>query len=73
MSRLTDVLPRSMRGGHAADSRALAPIVTAATRPGDVVMVKGSAGSRTGLIVNALRELASGDGERREIHAVNGE
>jgi UDP-N-acetylmuramyl pentapeptide synthase len=29
-------------------------MVAAAVRPGDVVMVKGSAGSRTGVIVAAL-------------------
>lgn len=73
MSRLTDALPRSMRGGHAADSKILTPMVTAAVRPGDVVMVKGSAGSRTGLIVKALQGLASGAGARCEMRTVNGE
>jgi len=38
----------------------LAPIVTGAVKGGDVIMVKGSLGSRTGLIVDALAALDSG-------------
>ena len=44
-----------MRGAHAPDSAALSPQVGAAVRRGDVVLVKGSLGSRMGLIVEALR------------------
>jgi UDP-N-acetylmuramoyl-tripeptide--D-alanyl-D-alanine ligase len=47
-----------LRGGHAPDSTQLAPMVAAALRSGDVVMIKGSAGSRMGLIVSHLTELA---------------
>lgn len=61
MARLADVLPPSMRGGHAADAASLVPVAAAAVRPGDVVAVKGSAGSRMGLIVEALRALDGGD------------
>ena len=57
MAHLAAALPASMRGGHAVDSAALVPLVTAAVRPGDVVTVKGSAGSRMGLIVEALLAL----------------
>ncbi len=60
MASLWDALPKSLRGGHATDSETLAPIVLAALRPGDVVMVKGSAGSRMGRIVEAIRELGRG-------------
>ncbi len=74
MAHLFEVLPAGMRGGHAADSATLALIVTAAVRVGDVVTVKGSAGSRMGLVVEALRALdlsrASLAGAAR---AVNGE
>jgi UDP-N-acetylmuramoyl-tripeptide--D-alanyl-D-alanine ligase len=56
MANLDAALPETMRGGHAADSEALAPIVRQAVRAGDVVMVKGSAGSRMGRIVTALVE-----------------
>jgi UDP-N-acetylmuramoyl-tripeptide--D-alanyl-D-alanine ligase len=60
MAHLAAALPASMRGGHADDSASLVPLVTAAVRPGDVVTVKGSAGSRMGLIVEALGALGVG-------------
>ena len=71
MSRLWEALPRAMRGGHAADSKSLVPMVVSTIRPGDVVMVKGSAGSRTGLVVEALMALGSnGDSPKQ---AANGQ
>ena len=54
MRGLHDSLPHRIRGGHADDSAALAPIVAVALRPGDVVLVKGSLGSRMNRIVQAL-------------------
>lgn len=71
MARLWDALPATMQGDHAADSETLVSRVVAAVRPGDVVMVKGSAGTRTGLIVKALLGMGSdgGDAPRR---AANG-
>jgi UDP-N-acetylmuramoyl-tripeptide--D-alanyl-D-alanine ligase len=54
MRGLHDSLPHRIRGGHADDSAALAPIVAAALRPGDVVLVKGSLGSRMNRIVQVL-------------------
>ena len=60
MASLWDALPKFLRGGHAAGSEALAPMVLAALRPGDIVMVKGSAGSRMGRIVEAIRDLRRG-------------
>ena len=54
MRRLHDLLPDRIRGVHADDSAALAPIVAAALRPGDAVLVKGSLGSRMNRIVQAL-------------------
>ncbi|MGE4218402.1 MAG: glutamate ligase domain-containing protein, partial [Alphaproteobacteria bacterium] len=56
--RLFDALAPERRGARAADSAALAPMVAAAVRPGDAVMVKGSAGSRMGRVVDALLALA---------------
>ena len=53
---LRDALPEDRRGIHADDSAALAPLVKAAVKAGDVVMVKGSAGSRMGRVVKALQE-----------------
>lgn len=57
MSALRDSLPASMQAGHAANSADLAPRVIAGVRPGDVVMVKGSAGSRMNVVVQALLDL----------------
>ena len=54
MAALQDALPRGMRGGHAADSQAVVPVVQQAIRPGDTVMVKGSLGSRMALVVEAI-------------------
>ncbi|MDO8605333.1 MAG: UDP-N-acetylmuramoylalanyl-D-glutamyl-2,6-diaminopimelate--D-alanyl-D-alanine ligase [Phaeospirillum sp.] len=56
MAHLHQALAEQRRGGHAGDSEALAPLVRAAIRAGDVVMVKGSAGSRMGRVVQALAE-----------------
>ncbi|HET9018784.1 MAG TPA: UDP-N-acetylmuramoyl-tripeptide--D-alanyl-D-alanine ligase [Acetobacteraceae bacterium] len=54
MRHLHDSLPDRIRGVHADDSAALAPIVATALRPGDAVLVKGSLGSRMNRIVQAL-------------------
>jgi len=47
-------LPAQHRGGHFPDSTSLAPALCAALKPGDAVLVKGSLGSRMGLIITAL-------------------
>ncbi len=54
MGALNEALPREKRAGHAAKAEELLPLVRKLIRPGDVVMVKGSHGSRMGLIVDAL-------------------
>jgi UDP-N-acetylmuramoyl-tripeptide--D-alanyl-D-alanine ligase len=54
MARLYDALPPALRGAHAPNSEALVPLVRAAVKAGDVVVVKGSLGSRMGRIVDAL-------------------
>ena len=68
MAGLFDALPRSMRGGSQENSLELAPVVSRAIRPGDVVMVKGSLGSRMARVVDALLDL----GERTPTRAANG-
>ena len=50
-------LPETIRGVHAPDSQALIPAVREAVKAGDVVLVKGSLGSRMAPIVEALRAL----------------
>ena len=55
MRGLYEILPAARRGTWAVDSAALKDDVLSAVRPGDTVMVKGSLGSRMGLIVEALK------------------
>jgi UDP-N-acetylmuramoyl-tripeptide--D-alanyl-D-alanine ligase len=57
MAALSAALPARLRAAHAADSAALLPKVAAAVRAGDVVMVKGSLGSKMTPIVEALLAL----------------
>ena len=51
---LFDSLPQSMQGAHAETAAALASLVKAALRDGDVVLVKGSYGSRMRDVISAL-------------------
>ena len=57
MKSLWDALPPTRRGGYAETAAELAPQVARAAEPGDVVMVKGSNGSKAGLIAQALGAL----------------
>jgi UDP-N-acetylmuramoyl-tripeptide--D-alanyl-D-alanine ligase len=54
MKSLFDAVPARKRGAHAADSEILAPILRASLAQGDVVLVKGSLGSRMKRVVTAL-------------------
>jgi UDP-N-acetylmuramoyl-tripeptide--D-alanyl-D-alanine ligase len=68
MKSLWDALPPTRRGGYAETAAELAPQVTRAAEPGDVVMVKGSNGSKAGAVAAALAALdarppVSGAGE----------
>jgi UDP-N-acetylmuramoyl-tripeptide--D-alanyl-D-alanine ligase len=54
MHSLWEALPSNRRGGYAETSAALEPAVLDALGAGDVVMVKGSLGSKMGPIVKAL-------------------
>ena len=55
MAHLHAAVAPARRGAHAPDAQALLPLVAAAVAPGDVILVKGSLGSRMGPIVEALR------------------
>jgi UDP-N-acetylmuramoyl-tripeptide--D-alanyl-D-alanine ligase len=57
MRGLWQALPASRRGGYAENSTALEAQVLRAIRAGDVVMVKGSLGSRMAPIVKALQRV----------------
>jgi len=54
MRALFDSVPSSRQGAHAPNAASLAPVVRAALRPGDAVLVKGSYGSRMRDIVLLL-------------------
>ena len=56
MEALHAALPAQIRGAHGATSADIETSVGAALRVGDVVMVKGSNGSRMARIVSALRD-----------------
>jgi len=61
MRALHDALPPAIRGGHAADSVAVAPLVAGTARAGDAILVKGSLGSRMAVVVEALEALDCGE------------
>jgi len=57
MKSLWDALPSTRRGGYAGAAAELAPLVARAVEPGDLVMVKGSNGSKAGVVAAALAAL----------------
>jgi UDP-N-acetylmuramoyl-tripeptide--D-alanyl-D-alanine ligase len=57
MKSLWEALPPTRRGGYAENAAELAPQVASAMRAGDVVMVKGSNGSKAGVVAQALGAL----------------
>jgi len=57
MAALADILPGEMQGGHAGNSELLVPVVRSAVRAGDAVSIKGSAGSKMNVVVQALLAL----------------
>ncbi len=67
MRHLHEALPPELRGPHLETVEEMARALVDAVRPGDVVLVKGSLGSRVGRVVDAL--LALDDAPPR---AVNG-
>ncbi len=60
MAALYDALPPATRGAWVDQSSELPPLLAAAVRPGDVVLVKGSLGSRMGPVVDALLDVRAG-------------
>jgi UDP-N-acetylmuramoyl-tripeptide--D-alanyl-D-alanine ligase len=62
MASLFDALSPTQRGGYAESAAALAPRLAAEARPGDLIMVKGSNGSKANLLAQALAALHAHDG-----------
>ncbi|MCA1298966.1 UDP-N-acetylmuramoylalanyl-D-glutamyl-2,6-diaminopimelate--D-alanyl-D-alanine ligase [Stappia indica] len=52
---LWDALPKALRGAYSEDAASLRPLLIEDVRPGDVIMIKGSLGTRMGPLVEALR------------------
>ncbi|MEQ8269167.1 MAG: UDP-N-acetylmuramoylalanyl-D-glutamyl-2,6-diaminopimelate--D-alanyl-D-alanine ligase [Parvibaculum sp.] len=63
MRELYKALPAQTQGAYAETSAELGPLLRDAIEPGDVVMVKGSLGSRMGPLVELLRGLGDDEGE----------
>jgi len=61
MRSLWEALPPTRRGGYADSAAELEPRLAGAVRPGDVVLVKGSKGSKAGALAKALAGLGVGD------------
>ena len=55
MASLFDALPNARRGAYAKTSEALAPALLEGVQPGDIIVVKGSLGSRMAPLVEALK------------------
>jgi UDP-N-acetylmuramoyl-tripeptide--D-alanyl-D-alanine ligase len=62
MGSLYEALPASRRGAYARTAEALQPVLIDAVAPGDVVMIKGSLGSRMGPLVEALKRRFAAEG-----------
>jgi UDP-N-acetylmuramyl pentapeptide synthase len=55
MGSLYQALPAGRRGAYAKTAVELAPMLMEAVGPGDVIMVKGSLGSRMAPLIEALK------------------
>lgn len=59
MQHLWENIAQTQRGGYAGASSEIANLVAGAVRPGDIIMIKGSYGSKMRLVVDALRALSA--------------
>lgn len=67
MGHLFAALPESRRGAHTQDAASLAPVVAAALRDGDAVLVKGSLGMRMAEIIRAITGAPPKGAERNTV------
>ena len=61
MAALIEALPPERAGGYAESADALIPLLAGSLRAGDIVLVKGSNGSRMSRVVAALIRLEAGE------------
>jgi UDP-N-acetylmuramoyl-tripeptide--D-alanyl-D-alanine ligase len=69
MRHLWDAVPAHRRGSYATTSDGIRASLIGSLRAGDVIMVKGSLGSRMGLLVDAIRRefpVAAGEAAGKE-------
>ncbi|HMO42226.1 MAG TPA: UDP-N-acetylmuramoyl-tripeptide--D-alanyl-D-alanine ligase [Phenylobacterium sp.] len=64
MKSLFDALPSTRRGGYAESAAQIGAQVVQAVEPGDVVMVKGSNGSKAGAVADALAAFGRAQGDQ---------
>jgi UDP-N-acetylmuramoyl-tripeptide--D-alanyl-D-alanine ligase len=57
MAALMETLPPNLRGGYAETADALIPVIAGSLQAGDIVLVKGSNGSKMSRVVSALSRL----------------
>ena len=55
MHALWELLPKHQRGAYSEEAAGLKPLIVEDIRPGDVIMIKGSLGTRMGPLVEALK------------------
>ncbi|QGZ34227.1 UDP-N-acetylmuramoyl-L-alanyl-D-glutamate--2,6-diaminopimelate ligase [Stappia indica] len=55
MHALWELLPKHQRGAYSEEAAGLKPLLVEDIRPGDVIMIKGSLGTRMGPLVEALK------------------
>jgi UDP-N-acetylmuramoyl-tripeptide--D-alanyl-D-alanine ligase len=70
MKHLYDALPTAMRGAHMASSAVLAPALAGDLHAGDIVLIKGSHGSRMDIIRDALLASSSSRNTKESAYAV---
>jgi UDP-N-acetylmuramoyl-tripeptide--D-alanyl-D-alanine ligase len=63
MQKMYDALPDAMKGAYRPTSKELAPVVVQQLRGGDLVLVKGSRGSRMDVVVDAIEKAAGGNAD----------
>ena len=70
MKHLYDGLPDVLKGGYAANAAELAPLVARGIKPDDVVLIKGSRGSRMDIVRDALQNSAQTTSTKDNVNAL---